>query len=63
MFEQSAASPARAAALIPVAVSGWKAEVNTAHWTGWPTVGSPCVANPVREPDAIETLTNLTPVS
>lgn len=58
-IEDEAASQAP---FIPVAVSGWKVEVNTTHWTGWPTVGSSYVANATLSPDAIETLMNVSPV-
>lgn len=50
------------APFIPLAVSGWKAEMNTNHWTGWPEPGAAYVPNPTLAPDAIQTLLNLSPV-
>ncbi len=53
---------ANQAPFIPLAVSGWKAEMNTYNWTGWPTSTAAYVPNTTLSPDAAETLWNLTPV-
>jgi peptide/nickel transport system substrate-binding protein len=54
---------ANQAPFVPLAASGWKAEMNTNNWTGWPTTNATYVPNTTLSPDAAETLWNLTPTN
>jgi peptide/nickel transport system substrate-binding protein len=61
--EQIQEEVASQAPFAPLADSGWKAEMDTVHWTGWPQVGSTYVPNPTIYDDVPQVLLNLSPAS